>query len=624
MSKNSIKNKISFILIIIFISLAWLSKNLFFINELGLDPNLSTILFSAIAASLIIFSFVISKPNKIKITITLIIYIFISFILYADVVYERYYDAILDIDLLGQANQVGDVFDSVISLMYPADILYWLDIPFLLIIMAIHLKINRGYKSRILPYSLLTVGVGIILLLSFTQLKPNYSDQYKVSLVGIIPTHIYDVSESLKTSLDKAVVANSKLDFKLSKIQEQFSINQELQKTSPNFGQFKGKNLIIVQAESLNEFVIGLRVDGKEITPFLNDLVNTSYYYPNIYLQIGRGNTSDAEFVVNNSIYPMSEKGVYQKYPNNNYLSLANVLKEEGYETFATHGNNSDFWNRNEAYNNQGFDTFYHIDHPDINNNEIIGMGISDESIFNQMILKYNEMNKPFYNFIVTLTNHRPFELPEEHIMIELPKEFKGTSTGNYLESVNYFDNALGNFILKLKENNLWEDTIFIVYGDHYGPLPKDKEEIKRLLDVTFDEKERFNIPLVIHHPKQKEGVLNEMIGSQMDIYPTVSQLMGITRPLVQLGKPLDIAHQQLVGFAYETTPYSFYSTTYDYVASHTGVFEDGECIKNDTKKVVNIEYCKKNYNKVFKDIELSRYLLENNMIDQVFNRKAF
>ncbi|WLR55521.1 sulfatase-like hydrolase/transferase [Mesobacillus subterraneus] len=106
-----------------------------------------------------------------------------------------------------------------------------------------------------------------------------------------------------------------------------------------------------------------------------------------------------------------------------------------------------------------------------------------------------------FYNFIVTLTNHRPFGLPEEYQYLDLPERFDDTATGHYLQSVYYFDQALGKFIEDLKAEGIREDRIFVVYGDHYGPIPKDKKEIQKLLDVTFNEKERFRVPLIIHPP---------------------------------------------------------------------------------------------------------------------------
>ncbi|MGG3912740.1 LTA synthase family protein [Rossellomorea vietnamensis] len=619
MARKIKQNKYSLAVTLLLISLFWFAKNILFVHALSLETNILYVGTSSIGVGLIVGSMVAYKTSPFKMMISLLIYCILTFILYADVVYERYYDAILDFKTLSQTNQAGDVYDSIISLIYLTDLWYWLDIPLLLVALILLNKRHSLKKLKYLPPLLFLTGVAIIIFLSFTTLKPAYSDQYKVATAGVIPAHVYNAYTSIKPVEEPVVVASSQAVDEPVTIQEKFSFKQKLQKNAPNFGKYKGKNLIIVQAESLNEFVINLKVDGEEVTPVMNELLDTSNYYPNTYLQIGRGNTSDAEFVVNNSIYPMSDNGVYQRYPKNNFLSLANVLKEEGYETSATHGNKPDFWNRKAAYPNQGFDTFYHMDHKSIKQDEMIGMGISDESMFHQMVEQYKGMKKPFYNFIVSLTTHRPFELPTEYRKLDLPDHIKDTPTGNYLESVYYFDQALGSFITDLKANHLWDDTIFIVYGDHYGPVPKDAEEIKEFLDIDFDEEERFNIPLIIHHPDQKKAVRNEVIASQMDIYPTISQLMGITKPLVQFGTSLELDQPRYVGFYYETTPYSFYSKDYDYIASHTGVFEDGKCIRKTSGNSVNINYCQDDYKQLYSDVQLSRYLLEHNMIDKVY-----
>ncbi|WP_113930682.1 LTA synthase family protein [Bacillus sp. P14.5] len=608
-------------LLIFIFSISWLIKQTLFINELSFNINILFMTISSLAVGFVVCSFSLSKPTLKKAALSFFLYFLVTLLLYADVVYERYYDAILDIQLLSQANQVGTVFSSILSLIYISDLWYWVDLPFLLILLIYYSKRNKTISAGLAPLFLYVIGLGMIILLAFTTLEPSYSDQYKVAVSGIIPAHIYNTFKS-NDPIEEAVFLDTSStadEDESDSLQKRFSLIQDIQKSNPDFGKFKGKNLIIIQAESLNDFVINLEVEGKEVTPVLNELASTSNYYPNIYLQIGRGNTSDAEFVANNSLYPMSDNGVYKKYPNNNYLSLANVLREKGYETSVTHGNSPEFWNRQKAYPNQGFDTFYHSGHKQIESDEIVGLGISDESIFRQMVKQYKNMDQPFYNFIVSLTVHRPFELPQEHQHLNLTSNIKNTPTGNYLESVNYFDQALGSFITDLKENNLWDNTIFIIYGDHYGPVPKDREEMKDLINVDFDEKERFNIPLIIHHPEQSKGVVNKVIGSQMDIYPTISQMMGITRPLVQFGLPLDSEIERTVGFYYETTQYSYYGSTYSYQAAHTGKFEDGKCINSQNGTAVKLENCKLNYEKVYNDVQLSRYLLENNLIDKIF-----
>lgn len=606
-------------LLILIVSAVWSLKTLYFVHELELSPHKKFILFASSGLSLVLTSLLVLRKSRLYTLIASLLYIALSLLFYADVLYERYYDAILHIEIAGQANQLGEVMGSVISLIYNTDFIYWIDLPLVLFLFYWFNRKVAGERKPLISTFSIMFGLAVLLFTAFFPLKSSFSDQYMVSLTGIIPAHIFTVSHSLfvDTLAGEPV---SETSGQLKELKNEFKKNQMLQKTSPYYGEFEGKNIIMVQAESLNTFPIGLEVDGQEITPNINKLISVSHYYPNTYLQIGRGNTSDAEFVANNSLYPIAPKGIYKGYPQNDFLSLANILNKRGYQTSSAHGNSPEFWNRKAAYVKQGYEEFYHADHPSIKKEDTIGMGISDASMFSQMIDVYKKTDKPFYNFIVTLSVHRPFEMPDPYEFLDLTEKFDGTPTGNYLQSVHYFDKAVGKFIEDLKKDNLWDNTIFVMYGDHYGLLPKNQNELKELLDIKFGEKEQFNVPLIIHHPKQTKGVVNEKVASQMDIYPTITSLLGIDELLIQFGKPLDINQEGFVGFAYETTKYTFYSDRYDYLASHKGTFESGTCIDNKTNRETNIEACRPGYNKVIKDIENSQFLLENNLINNIFN----
>lgn len=618
------KDKRNYWLLAIFLLLSitffWAIKTFYFVSELELSPHKKYILLSSGGLSLFLTGLAFIKRTRLAFILTGALYFILSFLFYADVVYERYYDSILSIQLLEQAGQLDDVKDSIVSLMSISDLFYWIDVPFVLTLLLYIPKKITAKRQLVHPSILVVSGLAIILFTSFFPLKQVFSDQYMVSLTGILPAHIYQTSHTfyVNTLAEETETADKE---KLAELQEVFTQNQKQQKTAPYFGKYKGKNVIIVQAESLNTFPIGLNIDGVPVTPHMDKLIKESMYFPNSFLQIGRGNTSDAEFVTNNSIYPMAPKGIYKGYPNNDYLSLANTLNTLGYKTSATHGNTPEFWNRKQAYKKQGYTTFFHKDHPNIQEDEIIGLGISDESIFKQMAGIYKEEKKPFYNFIITLTNHRPFEMPAQFQMMDLPSKYKGTATGNYLQSVHYFDSALGKFIEELKEEEIWDDSIFILYGDHYGPIPKDEAEIKELLGVVFNEKERFRIPIIVRLPGGENSQTNNKVASQMDIYPTITSLLGIDQPLVQFGKPLQSAGPGFAGFAYETTRYSFFSDQYDYKAAHNGSFETGTCYDNFAGKQTEVEMCRKGYDKLVKDIEISNYLLENNLIGKVFKK---
>lgn len=593
---------------------AFILKSYLFINELDLSMHkkfhglYSLLLVVTVMAIALLF-----KKNFQKITLILL-YSLYSFVFFSDVVYERYYDAILSFQQLQLSGQVGGVVSSIVTLIKPSDFLYFVDI----LILLVALKIVGEFRQfkRLQLVILLLIVSSILIVLSIVHLKDEYSDQYKISIAGILPAHIDNTYMEFRQYQlrGELLKANNQLIMNFVK---ETNRKYEVLQDSPRFGKYRGKNLIMIQAESLNTFPIGYKIDGKSITPFLDSLIEESSYFPNHYLQIGRGNTSDAEFVANNSIYPMSTNGVYNMYPTNSFNSIHSQLNLLNYSTFATHGNSEDFWNRSVAYPNQGLSTFYSSEDERFHDKEVLGMGISDEDVLEEMVDIYKEQESPFSNFIVTLSVHRPFILPIEKQTLSLPANLGWETIGDYLKSVAYFDKTLEEFVTSLKEEGIWDQSVFVLYGDHYGPIPANKEEIKETMDIEFDEQEMFRVPLIIHEPGQSEGYTSDTVVSQMDIAPTIIELFGLEKTPF-FGESVFQKTEGFAGFAYETVRFSFYGDDYHYQASHDGVFENGVCVESGSEKPVNLDNCIENYQELREDIQLSSIILENDFIPRL------
>ena len=176
---------------------------------------------------------------------------------------------------------------------------------------------------------------------------------------------------------------------------------------------FKDKNLIVIQVESLESFIIGKEVNNQKLTPVMDNLINTGLYFPNIYEQVNEGTSSDSDLMVNTSMLPLRRGSTFFRYPNTTYNSLPLLLKDTGYETAAIHSDKGSFWNYVGGLTGIGFENF--LDYFSFNMDEEIGMGLSDESYFKQLIPKLKDMKDPFYSFTVTLTSHGPFDLPDEY-----------------------------------------------------------------------------------------------------------------------------------------------------------------------------------------------------------------
>lgn len=163
------------------------------------------------------------------------------------------------------------------------------------------------------------------------------------------------------------------------------------------FGNAKGKNLIIIQLESFQNFLIGLKIDGKEITPNMNKLAKEQLYFSNFNQQVGQGNTSDAEFVVNTSFYIPPDGAATQRYVDKKLPSLPRLLEQNGYNTLTLHTNKVHFWNREELYSSLGFQHYY--DQSYFGEDDLVFFGASDEVLYAKTAKKLQELDredKPF------------------------------------------------------------------------------------------------------------------------------------------------------------------------------------------------------------------------------------
>jgi phosphoglycerol transferase MdoB-like AlkP superfamily enzyme len=403
------------------------------------------------------------------------------------------------------------------------------------------------------------------------------------------------------------------------------------EKNGPLFGVAKGRNLFVIQVESLQNIVVNKTYNGQEITPNLNQLINgDSIYFDHYYQQIGSGNTSDAEFATNNSIYGSIASYTYKLYVNNYFKGLPKLLKEQGYSTAVYHAHEDrHFWNREDAYKSMGFDTYHGgiggTDKGQYDMTEWMGWGLTDTEYFNQSMPYLKEMAQPFYSFMITLSNHHPYLMLDKYQFIKLLPEDKGTIFGNYLNSAAYTDYAIGQFIQQLKDEGLYDNSIIALYGDHMG-LPKTDSEINesvsRFIGKEYDFDTMMNIPFIIHVPNP-DRTINQTVsisGGQLDFLPTIAYLMGFdTLDTVYLGHNLLTVPSGFVAEQTYMTKGSFFQDDIAYEMSRDGVFENGRAWNIKTGKRVPIKECYDGYMRSMGLINTSEYILKNDVLRKIY-----
>ena len=504
--------------------------------------NFSTMYFGvpAIGAHLVIITLILSImflfKYKGKMWTALIINVIITILFIADIWYYRNNGTFLSIRHLLHPEIFNPIGKNLINFR-PVDLLFVIDFIVFFILFKFDKLRKYNDNSRL---SLRILKTAIVFSLSALII---FISHYIIDIKGTIPGQSFlrlswapfqtfsDMSPLGYHGFDlKYFVGRNKelSDSDINDVQSWINNNKEDIPDNEYFGMLKGKNLIAIQVESLENFVINKKVYGQEITPTLNKLLSGSLYFDNIYEQNNSGTSSDCDLMVNTSIFPIRATSTFPTYPWTKYNSLQNILNNEGYTTISTHAELPGSWNWAEPHKSFGADKLWDIN--EFNIDEVIGPGLSDESYLKQIANKIKSENQPFYTFIATLTSHGPFEMPEDKKLLNLPKELDDNMLGGYFQSVRYADEAIKLFIEELEKNGQLDNTVLMIYGDHGGVHKFYEEEIKDApLNENWWQENDKKIPFIIYNKDLKATTISKA-GGQVDFLPTISYLLGVER----------------------------------------------------------------------------------------------
>jgi lipoteichoic acid synthase len=462
----------------------------------------------------------------------------ITLFIIGDLTYFRYFKDVISIPVLINGVMLGAVGSSVGSLFHLTDLLYGIDLitiyPLVMIIKKIkkpeEVSLTLKNKAAVF-FTLALIGCSIngISLYTLSKEQPRlistmYNRVYVVQKLGTLNYHYLDAFYSLTSSISRRIPISQATENQIKTF-----LNTNKSTTQNYFAKEKGKNLIIIQVEALQQFAINSTVQGQEVTPNLNKFLGRSLYFDNYYYQIAAGGTSDAEFISNNSLYPAASGAAYFLYAGNHFNSLPQVLKSQGYTTAALHGYNETFWNRNVMYKNFQFDNFF--SEKDYNIDETVGLGLSDKSFLNQSVDKIKSLKQPYYSFVITLSSHYPYDDTKNYGNFDVGS-LDGTLLGNYLKAIHYTDEQLGMFLDKLDKEGILKDSVVVIYGDH-SAITKDNAEqlaefknISSMNDLSWISLQK--VPLIVHFPDESIKGVNSTYSGQIDLYPTLANLFGI------------------------------------------------------------------------------------------------
>ncbi len=541
----------------------------------------------------------------------LTVYFLFSLLMFSDTMYFNYYNQTVSIRQLWQAKSVTAVPRSFISTLIPASFLLFVDIPFAYLNFkkyATRENIQKWLPWRKFKYIIYVLTAFIITLV----INPFHSAAFeRVNSMEFFTNHVSDVYETISENFTKG-------DMDKKEILKVLDEDTPKAEASIYHGIGKGKNLVVIQMEAFQNFLLGATYEGQEITPNLNKLMKQdTLYYDHYFSNIGKGNTADAEFSSLNSLYPVIDGECYRLYQDNTFNGLPWLMRDNGYYSFAVHGFRGEFWNREKIYPNLGFQDFVSME--DLNQDEIIGLGISDKSMFQQLLPILQKQTAPYFSFVITLTNHHPFILPEEYRTLNLTEKDRDTKFGDYLETARYTDEAIGQFVDELKAAGMYDNTVIALYGDHHG-MNCGMEDIRyRMSDFLgriYDYDEMLNIPLIIHVPGSGVEKTISTTGGQIDFMPTIANIMGLSyNNTFVMGQDLTNAKEGFVAFTSYLFEGSFATNDILFQISREGIFEGSRAWKIGTNQQVDAAKYRAEYDKALLLKKTSKEILDQNLI---------
>lgn len=538
----------------------------FYIKTMKFESKINPVYFyykdvftPVVSSILIIMSISFLFRNKRHIVLYILDIIFTIFIIGDLVFYYKYDGLVTDVSIKYIISN-GFHFNYLLSnQMFYNCTFYMIDlliIPIIIYLLIIRKNIRRSFKLNFCMF-LIFLCVGIVL--DKPQINKLSTDQpqlintmsnklYIARDLGCINFHLIDTFNFInnnKNSLKS--ISNKERKEVFTFLDNKNNQSGQIKKLN---GYGKGKNLIIIQVESLQQFVINKKINGQDITPNLNKWIGQSMYFDNFYFQTCVGNTSDAEFITNNSLYPSNTAPVYYTYSANKLDSLPSEMKEKGYYTSVFHGHMEDFWNRPIMYKSEGFDKYYA--EKSFNMDEEIGMGLSDRSFFNQTLDKLKGLRRPYYSFVITLSSHYPFKDKNNEFGNFDVGKYKGTFLGDYFNAIHYTDKQIGMFLDKLQKEGIMQNSIIVLYGDHNAIGDNNMDQLYSFLgEKNVSEFDKFNlekVPMFIHFPDSEFKGVNHRYCGQMDIYPTLSNIFDL-RAKFAFGRDLFNTREQKVVF---------------------------------------------------------------------------
>ncbi len=499
----------------------------------------SSLIYELIACLCICFLLSIFNKNT-KNIISLIILIIYTVYSFAQTMHYAFFKSFFSLMKLSMINELKDVSNEVLSKFEIEYLLFLLPI----ILYILFIKLYKQEKDNISIKKKLIIATLAIFSLLLT--KDALLDKYEIEdnqTIDDITSDIYLYNninnnirfyskfgsfEYLIKDIERLDVDEMALTIKDFDEIKDFIYASKRDKSELQ-GTYKDKNLILVLCESF-----GPQAIKEDLTPTLYKLKTEGTYFTNHYAPLYPSNTNDSEFISQTGMMPSIDYGsTYKEFSSNYYpYSLANLFKNNGYNVNSYHSHTKQFYNRVTFHNSFGFEYLYDKDDLGLTlDGKVYNNWIDDSLLFEKAIDNTDTTNK-FFNFIITTSGHLPYysgrkEIQDNYkIVRELYPDIPEQEAYYYAAQMK-LDEGIEVLLNKLEEKGVLEDTIIILFGDHYPYGIKDEDTLDSLYGNLENDYEMYKTPFIIYD-STKQGETKDTLSSTFDIYPTITSLFDL------------------------------------------------------------------------------------------------
>ena len=510
--------------------------------------NLLYVLFDVTIVLLILL---IITWGRIRLSIHLCFFITLIWSL-SNVLYSRFFHQCLTLSALGQTSNIFDglVFKSMLSGFEREDIFYFVSFFSYIAIWILgnkqHFHLPMKHKRRIfklllfIPLVVFTTATTTYFIYHFTS--PRYRHHPELLSTGLyenvinpfiwkhsMPINALFISGSIRflvsDMIEELYCYDIPKEDKL--IIKKVYTNHQFRKTTHNTSQ-KIKNVIFILLESFLATTSKLRVDGKEITPFLNKLRKDSsnYYNGNITPNITIGESGDGQLIYMTGLLPLKDKITVGIAKHRKLIGLPHLLKTKFHIKYTEIiiPSSPIVWEQRYMNEKYGIDNMLSA----IDAEGASTFLTNEEKVFKLAESTKKECKQPFFSMVLGISTHQPYDKPVDQTL-QLKDKSISLQYKNYLSACYYVDQQISHYFNYLKKHNIYDNSLIIIASDHHPHTDA----------LNMQGKVSTFLPLYIINSGICPKSMYQGIANQLDVYTTILDILGIDNKWLGLGHTL-------------------------------------------------------------------------------------